>query len=667
MRMSKPIENIILLLTLILGISLSTHAQSARRLKSKSEYFLRMGLVYEALPLLEKYCIKKPKDTKTALLLADKYQEVRDYHKASDWYFFVYQSDTIENIESLYQYGRLQKMVGAYQNAYDALNQFNLYYKGRGINRELKKQAETEIIGCLMADSLLKNPAEVIIRLMDTTINKVYSEFSPLMIDDSTMIYAGMQSNEIIYSNNRMPVKEFLFAKKENEQWHGKGKWDFIPDGDFEISGNGVFSADRKRFYFTRCGMGQINETICQIYFTRLKEGSWTEPVRIPGNINLPGYTSTHPAVGPEPGNAKKEILYFVSKRPEGEGGFDLYYAVYSITKDEFSDARNLGKKINTPQDEFSVYVDYTSGKLYFSSNGWPGIGGFDIFSASGSKREWTQPVNIGSPFNSNADDLYFTTGTNRKEGFFVSNRSGGITFQDFSCCDDIYYYKWKKYININVKGSIAQSMGDNPLDILPDLINPRVKLLVMDKSTGEYILAHEKEILTDTFSVDLETEEIYRVLVEADNYSPKSFDVSTRNYVLSDTLNLRFAMEVKPEMPIILDDILFDFDSYELNEGSKLFLDDKILPVLTEKSAMHIEISAHTDNRGDDRYNLELSQKRADSVRNYLISKGIKPSRMKAVGFGEKRPIAPNEDEDGKDNEEGRAKNRRVELRILK
>jgi OmpA-OmpF porin, OOP family len=659
--------SIILLAVLLSGGNQGLIAQSSLQLKNKAEYLLRQGFVYEALPLLEKYCIKKPKDSKSALLLADKYQEVRDYHKASDWYWFVYQSDTVKYHEALFQYGKLQKMVGAYQNAYDALNQFNQSYKGRGINRDLKKQVEIEIAGCLMADSLYKNPADVIIRLLDTTINKIYSEFSPLMIDDSTLIYAGMEANEIVYSDNRLPIKQFMHARKVNEKWIGRGPWDFIPQGDNEIIGNGIFSQDKKRFYFTRCSKSLNSEVICQIYLAKMQSGQWTEPDRLGSAINLPNYTSTHPAVGAEPGNTKKEILYFVSNRPDGEGGYDLYYSVYSIGKDEFSEARNIGRKINTSGDEYTVHVDPNNNKMYFSSNGWPGIGGFDIFSSSGSKREWTQPENIGVPFNSNADDLYFSSGTNRMEGLFVSNRSGGVSFQDFSCCDDIYSFKWKKYININVKGSIAQTVGENMLDLLPSMINPRVKLLIMDKSTGEYILASEKAILSDTFSVDLETEEIYRILVEAENYTPKSFDVSTRNYVLSDTLNLRFAMEVKPEMPIILDDILFDFDSSVLNENSRQFLDQRLIPVMQDKKGMHIEISAHTDNRGDDRYNLALSQKRAESVRNYLISKGIASTRIEAIGFGESRPIVSNENDDGSDNEEGRARNRRVELRILK
>jgi len=188
-----------------------------------------------------------------------------------------------------------------------------------------------------------------------------------------------------------------------------------------------------------------------------------------------------------------------------------------------------------------------------------------------------------------------------------------------------------------------------------------------MDRASGEYVLADEKAILTDTFNVNLEADEIYRLLVEADNYSPKSFDVSTREYELSDTLNLRFNLEVKPEMPIVLEDILFGYDSYELNDVSMNFLDTKLIPILHDKPGIRIEISAHTDNKGNNSYNQELSQKRAESVMNYIISKGIDQKRLEAVGYGESRPIEPNEFEDGNDNPEGRSRNRRVEMKIIK
>lgn len=641
-------------------------AQSSLRLKNKAEYLLRQGYIYEALPVLEKYCIKKPKDVKAALLLANKLSEVRDYYKASDWYLFVYQSDTLEYRDALFQYARMQKMVGAYENSLSAFRIVEQLYKGRGIDRTQKKLLEVEIAGCMLADSLGKNQQEIILRLMDTTINKMYSEFSPLMITDSTLIYGGMLSNDVVYTTDNLPVKQFYKAAKRNEHWEFDGRWDFLEESVDEITGNGVFSRDKKRFYFTKCAKSLDQQVICQIYRKQLIDNQWTASERLKGDINLTNYTSTHPAIGSEPGNAKKEILYFISNRPGGEGGYDIYYSIYTIAKDEFGEVKNAGKKINTPGDEYTLFVDPGSERMYFSSTGWPGIGGFDIFRAMGSKREWTQPENAGIPFNSNADDLYFTTGTNPQEGFFVSNRKGGIAYQDFSCCDDIYQYKWKKYINVVVKGSIAQTMGQNQLDILPGMRNPRIKLLVLDRASGEYVLAGEKAIASDTFEVNLEADEIYRLLVEADNYSPKSFDVSTREYELSDTLNLRFNLEVKPEMPIVLDDILFDYDSYELNEVSMNFLDTKLIPILREKSGIKIEISAHTDNKGNNSYNQELSQKRAESVRNYLIDKGIDKKRIVAVGYGESRPIEPNEFEDGSDNPDGRSKNRRVEMKII-
>ncbi len=651
---------------IFLGPVMEVNGQSAARLKNKASYLLKQGYVYEALPVLEKYCIRKPKDVDAALLLAEKLAEVRDYHKASDWYFFAYQSDSIEYREALFQYARLQKMVGAYENALSAFRMFEQIYKGRDTDKILKNQLQIEIEGCLLADSLHKNQQDVLIRLLDTSINKIYSEFSPVMIDDTTLIYGGMISEDIVYSNNNLPVKQFYQANKKNERWKYAGRWPFLEENPNEITGNGIFSVKKNIFYFTRCSKNLDKQVICQIFRTVKNPDGWSEPERLENSINLINYTSTHPAIGIDPENPKKEILYFVSNRPGGEGGYDLYYSIYNPRTDEYAEPKNLGKKLNTPADEYTVYVDPETRQLFFSSNGWPGVGGFDIFSTRGSKKNWIQPENIGIPFNSSADDLYFTTGATPQEGFFVSNRSGGVVFQDFSCCDDIYVYKWKKYINIAVQGSIAQTLGNSQLDILPNLLNPTVKLLVLDKLTGEYILTQEKPITTDTFQVNMEADEVYRILVEADNYTSKSFDISTRDYELSDTLNLRFSLEVKPEMPIIIEDILFEYGSMDLTVSSKLFIESKLIPVLKEKVHIRIEILAHTDNIGDEKFNLRLSQQRAESVREFLIQSGISKDRLKAIGFGELRPVMPNQFDDGSDNPEGRARNRRVELNIL-
>ncbi len=637
------------------------------RLKTKAEYLIGQGRMYEALPYLEKYCIRKPKDIATAYFLANQYESIRDYQRAGDWYLKVYEADSVEYIESLFSYGQMLKMSGATESALRTFLRFQSVYKGRETSRELRWLLDQEIKGALMADSLDAHPKDIVLVLLDSTINKIDSEFAPLMLNDSTLLYAGMRNSEPVFVNQELPSKQFHLAKKRDYRWVYDQVWDVPFNQEDGIVGNGALSPDKQRFYFTRC-IRDLNQKVnCQLYVSHFKEGKWTEGERLPEPINSPTYTSTHPAIGRDPRSTSREILYFISDRPDGEGGLDIWYTQYNHRTGEYSDIRNAGKQINTPADEFSLSYDLAGSKLYFASKGWAGLGGFDLFRSSGNKRSWTEPENLGKPFNSYADDLYFAHGTNRREGFFVSNRTGGINYQDFSCCDDLYNFRWKKYIDIVFRGSIAQRSLESKKGLMPELDNPQVLLYVFDKRTNERVLLSRDSLLTQDFQLHLEPEELYEIVVESDNYESKSFSLSTRDYVLSDTLAIHFDLDLKPEKPVVLDNIYFEYDRFDLLPEVKTVLDTGLIPFLRAKPTLRIELSAHTDNTGKPAYNRELSFQRAESVKNYLIEQGIEAHRMVAKGYGEKQPIAPNQHPDGSDNPEGRAQNRRVEFKILK
>ena len=322
---------------------------------------------------------------------------------------------------------------------------------------------------------------------------------------------------------------------------------------------------------------------------------------------------------------------------------------------------------MNTVGDEYSLFADNVNSRLYFASDGWPGIGGFDLFKTSGYKKKWTEPVNLGYPFNSNADDLYFTRGKETKDGFLVSNRKGGLEFSYYNCCDDIYEFRWKEYINVFVRGSVNPKTEDGDTTEIPELIDPIVSLYVFDEVSGEQILLRSDTIIDGNFELELEPGEVYQVMVEAENFLNRSFHVSTIDYYLSDTLNFDFRMEVVPDKPIVLKDIHFGFDDHKLNQSVMNYLDSTLYQTLYDNPDIKVEIAAHTDGKGDDAYNKKLSQRRASSVMDYLVQKGIKQAKLIAKGYGEARPIAPNKNEDGTDNPEGRALNRRVEFEILK
>jgi OOP family OmpA-OmpF porin len=209
----------------------------------------------------------------------------------------------------------------------------------------------------------------------------------------------------------------FTWQKKEGLDWNGG---ELLP-GNINIpgieTGNGVLSRDGERFYFTRCERNWQGEMICAIYRSTKEGDRWTKIEKLPPIINDPNYTATQPALG-RTAKSDREIIFFVSNRPEGKGGFDIWYTVWDDEKDRYSRPRNLGSRINTVADEMTPFYNLTTRTLYFSSTGKPGIGGFDIFSAFGERRKWSRIKNIGYPINSSYDDLYFTVSKKGEDGF---------------------------------------------------------------------------------------------------------------------------------------------------------------------------------------------------------------------------------------------------------
>lgn len=190
--------------------------------------------------------------------------------------------------------------------------------------------------------------------------------------------------------------------------------------------------------------------------------------------------------------------------------------------------------------------------------------------------------------------------------------------------------------------------------------------LYLRDEISGEKYLAEELRVNPCTFSFALEPDRDYTIEAKKDGYFNDMVDVSTKKKTPADTLNVDLQLRKIPKKPIVLEGILYDFDSANLTPSAKVSLDTGLYPIMTENPQIIIELSSHTDSKGSDSYNLKLSQERAKSVVDYMIEKGIDSRRLKDAGYGESLPIASNTNEDGSDNPEGRALNRRTEFEII-
>ncbi len=340
----------------------------------------------------------------------------------------------------------------------------------------------------------------------------------------------------------------------------------------------------------------------------------------------------------------------------EYEGNTDIYVSLKNDSG--WSKPINLGPTINTPYSERSPFLHADGKTLYFSSNGHYGLGSLDVFKSvrlsDTSWTEWSEPVNLGKDINTSGFDVAYKISTDGEYAFFSSDRPGGKGGYDIYSIKLPEEAKPQKNV-VTITGKVTDEKG-NPLDASLKWFNLGQNSLegnlTSNPETGDYLIVLPVGIKYSYFA---EKTGYYAVSKEIDLDSESAHKELTENITLVSLKSLQ-----ENEESIKLNNIYFDFNRYELQPESFVEL-DRVYKFLSDNPAINIEISAHTDSKGSDEYNKSLSQKRAESVVGYLVSKGISSGRLIAKGYGKSQPVASN------DTEEGRAMNRRVEMKIIK
>lgn len=654
---------------------------------------------YNAIELLNYYIEKKGGDAEIYYQLAESYRKSRNYLLASEYYKKAI--DTGDKFpEAWFHYADMLMRQGDYAAA---LNAFESARKNRP-ERFLSEMINQKITGCKMALQENLTNERIIIIHPDTTINHFNSELSPVFLSRNKVIYGSIRTNpkEKFPVNSdalKLPVSQFYGAEKIGDSdWKQTGIWNF--KDEIMHVGNGTFSSDGNRFYFTKCQREWNNKIVCAIYRSERSNTGWSIPVLLENSINIPGYTSTQVTLGRE-SKRNREVLYFVSDRPGGRGGTDIWYSVYNENEGRFLKPVNAGHKVNTKGDEVTPFYDLRSGTLFFSSDYFPGYGGFDVFMCKGEPRAWTNPENIGDLINTGNDELYYTVNPyQRNEGMFVSNRKGSFFTIHETCCDDLYFYKRETVNKIFIKGTILQDeiIADSVFagsDVISTLLSDlgsesiiidssMIKILTLqkengirtdlqplpkatvsvfmidDKSDEEIFIFSDSTTEIGEYIYELEPLRNYKIVIKKDEFFNQNLFVSTKVVDWRDTVILQdIALKPVPRKPVKLI-VYYDIDSDLLKDGSKKIIDSTLLAILKESPELIVEISSHTDSTGLESYNSKLSQKRAETVVNYLIEKGIDKNRLIAIGYGDSRPVADNS------TEEGRSLNRRTEFKVV-
>ncbi len=583
---------------------------------------------YTALEWYEN-AYKETRDPELAIIIADLNYTLRDFSRAERWYERIVEKDQGQKYpEAVFRYAQTLKINGNYNGAVDAFN----FYAGLNVSDSLLALADNEVAGIQLALQS-KPPIDLVVKNVGKTINYSYTDASPWLDANGKLYYASMRTREII----TLDGKEGDYYLKIYSAGKGKdGKWDTPKPLDNKINregyhtGNPSISPDGTRMFFTRSQLTGNNMSESKIFVSVAKGDNWGAPVEVQGvNGN---YMAKHPAVGYLYG---KEVLFFSADMPGGEGGFDVYYAE-RITDESYSIPVNLGPMINTTLDDVSPF--FLNNKLYYSSLGHPGLGGYDVFRAEWNGQAWSKPENMGAGYNTSYDDIFFSVNESGKLGFLVSNRPDeeSRSVKSKTCCDDIYEFQIRD-IRLDLLASVYE--GEKPL------LGVKMTMFEMDRGrTGKSVMQLNEQI--NDFQFPLEQDKAYKVLVEKDGYMPGEFEFNTVGLVENSTIKrtvklARMAPEkenieiVTINEPIRLNNIYYDFD------------DDKILPdaetdlqflvdLMKKYPDMVIELASHTDAQGNDAYNDALSLRRAQSARKWMVGRGIASNRIEAVGYGE-------------------------------
>jgi OmpA-OmpF porin, OOP family len=663
---------------------MNTKGYTANQLKNFAKNADRLGDYYTAQDFLEEYCKVRPGDRAMFYRLAELYFISRDYPKAEKQFSKSYKGWPEDYPQALYYQALSLKSQGKYAEAKDVFSKFQRKLKLVKNTNITSAMLRDEIAGCEAADGLISKPLKINIEPLGRSVNSPHVDLSPISVNESTFYYSSLRIDSIYYFDrddtlHKPPVRQMYIATREGNDWNGgkdMGAPINIPGVE---TGNGALSRDGNRFYFTRCARNFQGKMICEIYVANKTKTGWMEPERLNSLVNDPNYTSTQPAVG-YTARSNYEVVYFVSDRPGGKGGLDIWYTIYDPRKKDYQAPRNAGSKVNTHGDEMTPFFDLSTRTLYFSSNGHQGIGGFDIFKTMGELRKWLEPQNLGFPLNSSYDDLYFTISKNREDGFMVSNRPGLYSMRNPSCCDDIFQYRWTDFIRLGItgaiypaeKGKVGKDMDQAQLLAMKDVIKPMkgaiISLYMIDKKTKEKIFIDRDTTGADgVYYFDLQPDKDYKFEMEGTQYFNEQVNMST------DGINFTYTIEMPPiwvnmlsDKPIVLKNVYYEFDKADLSATAKKVIDTTLLEIMNKAEDVIVEVSAHTDSLGDYEYNKKLSQDRAQNVVNYLISKGISRKRLIAIGYGAEKPVAPNYKPDGSDNPDGRDQNRRTEFRIV-
>jgi len=644
---------------LLLLLLLSSSCSYTLKIKDGSTAYERKQFA-TAVPLLEKeYPRAKTRKEKgqLAYLLGDSYRRIGQDAKALPWFEAAFANNF--GADALKAQAFTLKKLERYAAAREV-------FKNLGIEIGSPYEYRKEITGCTIAEGWLNERPDNGWSIEPVPFNSPQNDFSPVFYHDGRLVFTSDRNMIVGKENYRWTGNKFMdifiAEPKSASPQTFDSQWNTASN-----EGTPCFNKSATEAFFVRAvGAYKGDDAYCKIYFSEKgrTDALWSVPVPLPFQKEKLNYF--HPVLSPD-GNT----LYFACNDPEGWGGFDLWSAQRNSKAETGWDApKALPRSINTPSNE--LFPTFDADTLYFASDGHTSMGGLDVFrSYKSEKNAWSPPQNLKAPINSGADDFGFIVdrasmtvlkdpkpGDLIKAGYFTSNR----TLETAKGGDDIYRFEQRipppkppKIDTVPTKPLAYKIILEGYVleKIFSDPANPNSKILGRKPLSGAAVQAEwnsKKQTFkikdAGFFRMELAENTDYVFNATLEGYLANSAKFSTKG-IAKDPSNPVQTFEIEIVLDqifrnreIVLENIYYDYDKWDIRPDAEPTL-NRLAEVLRQNPEIRIQLGSHTDCRGNDAYNQNLSQRRAQSAVNYLISKGIDGSRLSAKGYGESQPAA--------------------------
>jgi OmpA-OmpF porin, OOP family len=618
----------------------STKSKKAIELYNEADNYRVRGQFSQAIQLLEEAISKDKNFSEAYYRLGLVYMSMKKFPDAASQFEKALSLTNDLRKQKVYWFDLSEAYftLGEYDKAENLITRF---LENETVNKPKIERAKMLSKNITFAKQNQHLASEYKQKVLTDTVNRFVMQYFPVLTADQ---------QELIFTR-RMGFSDQFDEDLVVSAKDAQGRWTAPQSISKNINtgfneGTCTISADGRKLIFTSC-TGRDGYGSCDLFESRKVGTEWSEPRNLGQNVNTAEWES-QPSL-----SADGRTLYFVSDRRGGLGRRDIWITTLN-SNGEWTKAKNIGAPVNTVYDEISPFIHVNNRSLFFASNGLTGFGGYDLFvSQKDSAAKWSDPLNMGAPINTHEDQFSLFVTADGKKGYYSHEETGPEGRSTSKLMEmEIPEASRIKIRSNYVKGVVRDKETREPL---------RAHIEMIDIQSRETESLVDSDSITGQYLIVLSQGAEYALYVNKKRYLFKSLHFNYSEVKDFDPITLNIDLEkIKEGSIAVLENIFFDLDKYELKPKSLTEL-QKVERFLVENPEVNVEISGHTDNTGTLAYNMQLSQKRAMAVYDYLIQNGIASKRLAAKGYGPNKPVADNS------SEEGRQHNRRIEFKLLR